>query len=712
MKKTVVFNKIYLLAFLGIMIFVSLVSPNKIFAIGLTKVAESDVLILNYDFDKHIISVVDKRNNYTWKSTIEEEEYPTFEKASKTWKGSMSSLFNISYSDLTTNKLTNPVVQNAEIKAETIQNGIKAIFSFDNAITVVVEITLEGNTLNIRIPIDEINETEGTYLSTIEMMPFMGSAIGHEEGYFLCPDGSGALLRFTSIARKNVGIYSWPVYGFDVLDIDKEYKEKKEGKKNAMLPVFGSKKGDNAFLAIITEGEADSVINLYPKGNAVDIYRIAPTFNYRRTYEDLRPDMVKITYYEKDIIKTDRSLKYIFLQGEEADYNGMAKACREYLLESGKIRKSTVYKDGEIPMSLSLFMGVMERQVMFNKFITMTSFKQAKEILKTFIDNGVKNITLNLIGWTKKGYGQETIHLPPSIHLGGERQLKELSKFAEDNGIRLLLQDNFLDANGKAGGFSKKNDTVHHKTDVPITDKYRERYWLNPIKSLERFTKMVKKIGSYKIDGFTFERMGELLYYDSGKDYGLNRSDSATTWMEFLKTSNEQFGMSGVDGGNAYVLNYADWIMNLPIEDSEYFITDEAVPFYQMVIHGFIPYSSKPGNLFYDYPYQKLKWIEYGCIPYFELTYNESGLMKFTDYNTLFTSSFKQWSSIAIETWKEFNSNFGDLTWKLIIRHENLEKDLVKITYEDGVVIYINYSEDTAYIEGFNVGALDYLVVR
>ena len=89
---------------------------------------------------------------------------------------------------------------------------------------------------------------------------------------------------------------------------------------------------------------------------------------------------------------------------------------------------------------------------------------------------------------------------------------------------------------------------------------------------------------------------------------------------------------------------------------SNYFITDENVPFYQMVVHGSIPYSSDPGNLSYDLRYHVLKWVEYGCMPYFELTFQKSINLKNTEYSRLFTSYYSQWNDVIADVYNELNS--------------------------------------------------------
>ena len=49
-------------------------------------------------------------------------------------------------------------------------------------------------------------------------------------------------------------------------------------------------------------------------------------------------------------------------------------------------------------------------------------------------------------------------------------------------------------------------------------------------------------------------------------------------------------------GANSYILPYVDAVTDIPVYSSGFTVTDKDIPFYQMVIHGVVPYSSKPIN--------------------------------------------------------------------------------------------------------------------
>ena len=78
--------------------------------------------------------------------------------------------------------------------SERIENGFRAVYSFPNAqIAVTVEYLLGDNGLEIRVPIDGLQENDNQIVE-IKVAPFMAS-VGNDNGsYMMLPSGSGALM--------------------------------------------------------------------------------------------------------------------------------------------------------------------------------------------------------------------------------------------------------------------------------------------------------------------------------------------------------------------------------------------------------------------------------------------------------------------------------------------------------------------------------------
>jgi len=65
--------------------------------------------------------------------------------------------------------------------------------------------------------------------------------------------------------------------------------------------------------------------------------------------------------------------------------------------------------------------------------------------------------------------------------------------------------------------------------------------------------------------------------------------------------------------GYAYAVPWADFITDMAIDDQSFGITDVSVPFYQMALHGLVPYTGPAINLAEDYTKNLLKTVESGA---------------------------------------------------------------------------------------------------
>lgn len=720
--------------FVGILIAITIcLSPMKIsYAApdrpnGYEELARGDNISLLYNSELHTIAVEDKRNSYIWRSVVDEQVYDA-KSTSAVLRTYMTSMFVVNYAATGTN---NPAMQNGytsssecTTEASKIDNGIRLEYQFKNAgIELVVEITLEGDSLVVRIPKEEIKEEGKFGIVNIKILPFMGASHRGIDGYIFYPDGPGALMHYGAMKdrpAKTMKEFKLDVYGpEEVSSAEYEYMDKFQ-KHQAMLPIYGIKNYKNAMLAIASEGASGASINVAPEGVAVGLNRAYFEFTYRHSFEIMLSnitvhgrDVAKMptgTRIDRNIIDQDYEMRCIFMEGDNASYSGMANEYRDFLLE-GDALKAAIGEGDTIPLGLDFLMGVREERILFDRFIAMTTFKQVEDITDEFLEKGADNLQINLKGYSQGGYGLYPINWPIDRRIGGSRGLKSYSKMANEKGITLSLQANFMNAFGENGKFSRSNDVVRRESGPPVSDETMNWFLLNPTAAHGRLAKFLGKTKKYDI-GVAFERIGKRIYHDYNKKSPYSRLETQKRWEDMLSLALEQKDFVAVEGGNAYVLKYADRLSNIPVETSEYHISDETVPFFQMIVHGKIPYTSEPGNLFYDDVEQKLKWIEYGCMPYFELTYENASALRDTKYNNLFTSSYDHWIDNAVQIYEEFNRELKDIWGETMVEHSKLADELYGVRYSNGTVIYINYGSDKAKYGKHSIDARDYLVVE
>ncbi len=678
-----------------------------------TKVSENDRLTLYFEPFTSSIAVNDKKTGTTWMSaaSITDEALG----GSQLLKNSVRAPLNLTYADysrpvhdpLVTNSITLP----PKISNEQIDKGIRVHYEFEKlGISFAIEYTIDKDRLEVYIPASSIQEKSTNLLVSIEILPNLGSGTDQDKGYMFYPDGSGAISYFKETHPQYKDKYSETVYGSEEV-----LKRSGQPTENAFLPVYGALKNGNGFLAYVSEGEFESKINYYPSGYTVNLNRVSGEFFYRRFYDAAIRRGEFSQRIEKDIMPVDHRLHYVFLEKDRANYSEMAKVYRAYLVQSGKLKKRIADDQMEIPAAIDLFSGIREDNVLRKQFLKITTFEQAKKFLQDMKAAGVNSLNISLRGWMKDGEGDFPDAYRVSSALGGKKKLTDLTKYAKDNQIDLFLNFNNVDAFDHNLGFRKNLDVMKTPSKLALQDYYGFWYLLNAERARSKFMgTQGDALVSYGASGIDFEEMGHIALADYNEYHPLTREGTVQKWMEIMRNSRERNGKVAVHGGNLYVLAEADRLSDIPLNDTGFVYSDEAVPFFQMVVHGYIPYSGDiPINTHYNARQQFLKWVEYGSMPYYELTHAKPEEFRYTWYSEeLFSSTFEQWSPQLIRQVKEINEKLGHTWPQQMTGHRILSHDVYETTYEDGTKVIVNYNSIPYSGSGIEVQPMDYIVMK
>lgn len=672
---------------------------------------ENDKFKLEFLNDYSSFLLTDKQTGKVWSSSMSD---PTFdmEMVNKKWKEKMNSLFTVNVTEL---KKGFGVIVAYDLagtpytaQAQRIEDGISITYDLSAAgIRLTVEILLGDDGIKLRIPSESIEEYSNFSLVTIDIMPFFAGAADGQEGYLFYPDGSGAIMRFDDPSHWNEAAKSYVVYG----DIEKHeilngYFEQNE--PTVMLPVFGGNFGQEGFVAYISEGEESSRINVVPSGNIIASNYIYGSFIYRRGFNDPRVTTKALKIYDERRIQNDYEINYSILSKGSSSYTDMANAYRDYLIKEGKLTKKENAE--QVTLALDIFMGIQEKGMIFNSLQSLTNFEQAKQILKDLNESIPGKMEATLVGWTASGYGTEPKFLPVNRKLGGSKGLSELLKYTKNEDISLFLEADFLTARSNASGYSKKNDVVYLNNHMILTDIQDKIRLLSPKIAKKNYSELVKKLEDYSLSGLSLKGIGDMVYFNYGKKNAALASECKTYWNEMLSNTKETFGSVISGGGNSYVLSVADRVTNIPHKDYGYQMTTKAVPFYQTVVHGYVDYTGQPGNLSSDLDKLSLKWIEYGYLPYYELTWESPERLMYTEYNSLFTSKYSEWEERIVESYNKIQQALGSVLNEEIVFHDELMDEVYCTGYANGTKIYVNYSNEEVTVDGISIQPRDFAV--
>ncbi len=611
------------------------------------------------------------------------------------------------------------------------QDAVSLDFKFGlQGISFTMEYRLTDNGLEVTIPYDSIKEEGKGRLIGIEPLPFLNAAEETDEGAMLLPDGSGALLHFRTDHPMYLKGYSEYIYGpdysyithtHDMIDAFGGGRRAITPRQFATMPVFGMYRNGTGTLGIVTKGEFDAKINGTPAGiRAIPLYRSSVEFIYRKNDVIFIGSSGQIPYYQGAKIEGDRQVRYVLLEGDKAGYEGMAEAYRSYLTEERGIQPVA---DQNAAMQVKLLGGILRDEILGSTFIRMTTFDQAKAIIDELKSKGIDRLELTYDGWSKNGlYGNQPAHFPAAKQLGGKDGLKELAQYAEEQGVGLYLRTNYAKAYEESDGFKKKVDAIRgmdrevlEANGYYLATRWRDNdykfYYMKPERVYDkRIAKEREQFAKLGIDGVQFQYLGDLLYSDQDPDRSFSRAQTAEVWVKALDDMRGTVGKSAVDYGYAYTFGSVDRIDNVPLSHSGYIYTDEAVPFYQLVVHGLIPYYAGPSNLREDRDREMLRAIEYGAMPSYELTFAPTSKLQRTMETRLFSSEAGIWSVAAAEEYKRVGDLFRSIAGQQMTGHEKLQDGVYRTSYANGVQVIVNYNAVGVQAGGVQVAAMDFAV--
>jgi hypothetical protein len=690
------------------------------------KIAGQEDIELYFDEQRGTIQVKNTQTGYIWKSVVDEEMYP-INKLNKQWNAYLQSMFTISYNDIEKRDVPPTTVYAGRdcdyLDVTYIENGVEVKYGFTTiGLFVTLQYVLEDGNFIVRIPHEGYEEHLQYCVTTLEVLPFFGSAGNEIDGYILYPDGSGAITTYDNVVNRSSKVKQGILrtYSNKKVAMEEYFDPDNYERYVASMPVFGIKNNNNAMFAVVTDGAEETGIISYPSGIVVDLNRINFEVYVRNVFDvdmfnvssgtDTTSNGKEIQRVDEKIIPKDREITYFFLENEDANYSKMADTYRNYLIGENQLT-DRIDENSEIPLSLEFLMGATESQMVFDKYIKMTSFDDLLDVFKRLKSKGVDDVKVLLTSWQKDGENYPE-YWPVANQIGGTKGLKEVDQYiSEQKGIDLFLENNFTFASKKVGGFSATDDIVYSGVNVPITSGYNDTwYLLNPQVTYNRSMNFVQKLKEFNNISVGYRYLGRMIYPDYNVNHPFSRSETVEMWKKVYQDTQEYNKKVATQGFNQYTFKDVDYLYSVPLSAYGLAITDESVPFTQMVISGMIPYSAMAGNLSYDLDVQKLQWIEYGALPFFNLTYEDAILLKETEYNTLFTSTYDKWEERVVEVYTEFKENFSSIYGKQMILHESLDKGVVKVGYEDGTLIYINYNKDDKKMDGLTIPATDYII--
>lgn len=605
---------------------------------------------------------------------------------------------------------------------EKTSDGFKATVTFkDQGITIPYYVSLTDDHFDITVSVKDIHEVEidspdkiaDATRSVVDLGLFanLGAAYLDESGYFVIPDGSGAIINFNN-GKQSMSEYAQKIYGKD-LSVSQDMAPKKT--EQAYLPILGIVRENDALLEIVTEGAAYATAKASVSQQKATGYNSAYFEFNLRTNDQYFMGAVNASalksYEQTKIPEKSVSVRYYPIAKEGASYVDVAQRYQQYLLDEKLMSK----KNGMTsPLFVDLYGGTIKEQSILGLPVKQqtaaTTYEQAKEILEALAELGVDDIVLTYNDFNKAGITERISKgVDYASKLGGKSAFKTLRDYCAATGIILAPSVDLMEFERSGNGFSKTGASVIGITKAYATQgEYELAYgtpnnlrpsWfiLTPAYFEKAYGQVISSFSSEGLSAASFGKGTSIVYSDFSQS--ANKHTSRQQAVEYLKNCYDKVSSSGLtfvaSACNDYALKYVDYIRNVPMYSSGFDVSDQDIPFYELVVHGYIPYTTKAKNASSDADKLMLLSMVTATPMHYEFMYENPN--KFTDskYETLFYTHYEGWLELAAEEYSIFKEHLSDAAASPITDFRYTSANVVECTFENGTKIIAdleNYS--------------------
>ncbi len=550
-----------------------------------------------------------------------------------------------------------------------------------------------------------------------------------QEGMIVIPDGSGAVINFNN-QKIYSEYYSKGIYGTDMSFYP---KEKPANNQKIMFPMFGFIDITNSkgVMGVVEEGAALTRIE-------ADIPRTASPYNkvyfksVLRMNEEVRVGASAayakpFTKWSRDIVDIDFKYLFEFLTEDELSYSKLAQKYRQYLIDKyDLIENDYSYRDSVL-VNVNVI-GAFER---YNSFLgfkykeqaSLTTFKQAQEILTELQELGVNNINLLYTAWTQDAIDVKLRNnIKANKVLGGKKELQKLMLYLNNNNIDFYPETYVGTSKGYTQFFGKMRFTArsvssayaehfpyHLSTNQP--DKaLPATYYISPDYYQDISKRLLNNLSSLNINSVMISDLGNYKVANYSKSHNINLVEGIKYQVESLKQLDNKIDKLLLKAPFDYAFKYTKVAVDVPIKTSSYGIFDYEIPFYQLVAGGLFEYSTPSINGNYqNKQWILLKAIETGSSLLYDLSYEDPKILLDTDYSMYYYTYYQNWTYEISDLVSQINEL--QIQNGYLIEHQQLTYNVAKVKYSNGVTLIVNSSLNDVYYEGYLVKANTFRVI-
>lgn len=700
------------------------VLPENLETVQSKIIDENENLQLFWDNELNCIALKNKKTGYVW-SNMPKEYYEKRENEYNTSAQIEIEYYTPKNGSIQIEKSTD-LFDSGMVNSKVSGKKLIQTYYFDICgISISVSYSITNKGMRVEIDSSSFTESKESKLISISVLPYLCSAtnVDDKSNYLLVPTGCGAIMYTDNEPGDYGRMYSGNVYGTDksIKQLDNVSDE-----TAIRLPVFGVKSGNNSLFSIIRSDETSSRIYATSGDPLYNCSNIYAKF-YVRGYNNIEWDTGRMAsgkkLIEDTVLLTDdfAQKNYVidYYPLEDADYSKMAKFYADDLKKNGLIKKSELSQKN---LSLSIVGGTLKKGffcgIPYEKFSKITTFSETQSIINEISGATSATLQLQMLGYGKSGLYPQRIAggFDYSHSLGNKKEFNSLIEFCKKSSVDLFFDFNITQFSKSGSGYStifnvaksadmQRVSTDYLKQSTRDIDSSFKTYYVSKNKINGIFDKVIKASNNMNISGISISDYADATYSDFSDERYYLRGRLRSQFEYIRKNLETEEKSLLTSSANAYAAGNSDSIVNVPITSGNYVAFDEDIPFYQMIFGGNIPLYSTPLNLADNTDYAKLKAVEYGVSPSFVLGKDPSVTLKYTSFYDQYGILYSGNKLDIINTVNETKPYYDLIKGSEIIFHDRISENLTKTVFDNGIEVYVNYSNEKCSVDQIEIEA-------
>ena len=584
--------------------------------------------------------------------------------------------------------------------------------SSTNYIAITLNYTLKDGRLVVNIPTDEMKVSAGLTVQSITVLPHWNTENGHSTTDMLIPDGSGAIVHMYERVISGTLPYKEPLYG---RDYSKKQANSTSDKRSIFFPMYGIVNADGAMYAVATESDAIASLSIEPTDAADRIayggfdFKLVETEEVRMSADEDRT----VTTYANQAVLDPITVDFTFLPKEQNKWTDIAQHYKARLQAEGKL--STAGTGDQMPLSVN-FIGAADDiktilGIPTEYIVQLTTFKQAEEIATSLHDSLPDNeLVLSYEGWTTGGMKsliQNTFRVEGNV--GSVSDLQSLQTTAESLNARFypIVDTQYVYRNNLFDGFTTGDAArgilreASYKATFSASNFMADKegfygYLLSPNKQNSALSGFLKEYDNRTdIPGLGLTYMASDLSSDYNRSHFISRNEALTKAQAMLADATKDHSLMS-NGANLYALSALDVAADVPMDSNASPLIAYSVPLTQTILSGTMTYVAEDWNAQADSTYYTLQCIETGSVPSFTVIAADNSKLKYTKYDQWFNVTFSTIRTDIETVTSTVTDALSDVYGASIVGYDRLTDQVVKVTYDNGHYVIVNYGS-TAY---------------